>query len=74
MGEIKEGFFTYSNSIVTITDAKGEPLPGGWSREVKEGDPQMVARALLRQQRQSSSSHRKSGFSGPLPDTEVSIV
>jgi hypothetical protein len=51
-GEIAEGHYVFSDGVVTLTDERGEPLPGGtWNAEIQDGkSPSIIARSLLRQQ------------------------
>jgi hypothetical protein len=72
-GEVAVGYYTYANDVVTLTDANGEPVPGGWNAELQNDEtPSTIARSLLRQQR--SLSKRARGFNGPISYPRRSFV
>jgi hypothetical protein len=71
-GEIAEGFFTFHDGLVCLTDAVGNPLPGNFSTRLSEGElPLGAARQLLRQQR---SLNRHARFNRPLPHKPWKVV
>jgi hypothetical protein len=66
-GTVVVGYYLFHDGLVTLTDARGEPLPGGWSRELKEGDdPHTVAKCIFREQRLSGRNWLND-FRRPLP-------
>ena len=72
-GEIAVGYYTYANNIVTLTDERGEPLPGGHSTELSGRElPSIIAKQLLRQQR--SLNQRNRSFRDPIRYKPLGIV
>ena len=48
-GAVAEGHYIYANGIVTLTNASGVPLSGGWNYELEGSvSPHEVAQRALR--------------------------
>ena len=63
-GWVATGWYSYANNIVTLTDANGEPVPGGYNVELQNGDnPQTIARQLLRKHR---NLNKHNAFEAPI--------
>jgi len=71
-GTVAEGHYIYANGIVTLTNATGEPLRGGWNYEL-EGDetPHEVAQRALRNWIAAQPKRRRVG---PIDYPPLSIV
>jgi hypothetical protein len=64
-GNIETGWYTFANGLLTLTDERGEPLPGGHHTELSGRElPSIIAKQLLRQQRDVNSRARS--FNQPI--------
>src|SRR5262249_30707497 len=71
-GWVATGWYSYANNVVTLTDANGEPVPGGYNVELQNGEnAQTIARQLLRKHR---SLNRSNEFNAPISYPPKAIV